>query len=83
MDNKHFKAEKGMTYQRVVDGYRMGDELFLNKFIDGTDDVIENYVQVEKTEEEIAEDNRRNEMLKSYVKNNRRVKSVLPEDGEL
>lgn len=48
--NNHYKAQEGMTYQRKVDGYIMGNELYLGKFIDGTDDVIENYEEVEDTE---------------------------------
>lgn len=45
----HYIAQEGMTYQRKVDGYIMGNELYLGKFIDGTDDVIENYEEVEDT----------------------------------
>lgn len=51
----HYIAQEGMTYQRKTDGYIMGNELYLGKFIDGSDDVIENYEEVEdpeyKTEE--------------------------------
>lgn len=46
METKHYKAQEGMTYQRKIDGYIMGNELYLGKFIDGTDDVIENYTEV-------------------------------------
>ena len=46
METNHYKAQEGMTYQRKVDGYIMGNELYLGKFIDGTDDVIENYEEV-------------------------------------
>lgn len=46
MATNHYKAQEGMTYQRNVDGYIMGNELYLGKFIDGTDDVIENYTEV-------------------------------------
>ena len=47
MENtNHYKAQEGYTYKRVVDGYIMGNELYLYKFIDGTDDVIENYEEV-------------------------------------
>lgn len=45
--NNHYKAQEGMTYKRKVDGYIMGNELYLGKFIDDTDDVIENYEEVE------------------------------------
>lgn len=46
MKTNHYKAQEGMTYQRKVDGYIMGNELYLGKFIDGTDDVIENYEEI-------------------------------------
>lgn len=46
METKHYKAQEGMTYRRKIDGYIMGNELYLGKFIDGTDDVIENYEEV-------------------------------------
>ena len=46
----YYKANDGMVYQRKIDGYIMGNELYLGKFIDGTDDVIENYEEVEGTE---------------------------------
>ena len=49
MEN-HYKAKEGMTYRRKVDGFIMGNELYLGKFIDGTDDVIENYEEVEEVE---------------------------------
>lgn len=40
-------AQEGITYRRKADGYIMGNELNLGKFIDGTDDVIENYEEAE------------------------------------
>lgn len=50
-------AAKGMVYRRRVDGHIMGNKLILGKFIDGTDDAIENY-------EEVADENpRRRPML--------------------
>ena len=42
----HYKAKEGYTYKRKIDGFIMGNELYLGKFIDGTDDVIENYKEV-------------------------------------
>lgn len=48
--NKYYKDQEGMTYRRKVDGFIMGNELYLGKFIDGTDDVIENYEEVEEME---------------------------------
>lgn len=56
ISNNCYKASEGKLYQRIVDGFRMGDTLYLGKFIDGTVDVIENYVEVDKTEEELAEE---------------------------
>lgn len=52
METNHYKAQAGMAYRRKVDGFIMGDELYLGKFIDGTDDVIENYEEVEFLYEE-------------------------------
>ena len=42
----HYKAKEGYIYKRKIDGFIMGNELYLGKFIDGTDDVIENYKEV-------------------------------------
>lgn len=42
----HYKAKEGYTYKRKIDDFIMGNELYLGKFIDGTDDVIENYEEV-------------------------------------
>lgn len=55
MENNYYKAKKGYTYRRKVDNYIMGNELYLGKFIDETDDVIENYEEVldETPKEEI------------------------------
>ena len=50
-----YKAKEGYTYKRKVDGFIMGNELYLGKFIDGTDDVIENY-------EEVVDDNPQEEI---------------------
>lgn len=46
MEKKIYKASEGMTYRRRVDGHIMGNRMILGKFIDGTDDVIENYEEV-------------------------------------
>ena len=45
-ETNHYKAKEGYTYKRKIDGYIMGNELYLGKFIDGTNDVIENYEEV-------------------------------------
>ena len=42
----YYKAKDGYTYERKIDNFIMGNELYLGKFIDGTDDVIENYKEV-------------------------------------
>ena len=42
MEYAHHKAKEGYTFKRKVDNFIMGNELYLGKFIDGTDDVIEN-----------------------------------------
>ena len=50
METNHYIAQEGMTYRRKVDGYIMGNELYLGLFIDGTEDVIENYEEVDDTD---------------------------------
>lgn len=50
MENNYYKAPKGKAYQRIIDGLFMGVELYLYKFIDGTDDVIENYTLIDYDE---------------------------------
>lgn len=52
METNHYIAQEGMTYRRKVDGFIMGNDMYLGKFIDGTDDVIENYEEVEDPEAE-------------------------------
>lgn len=47
--NRYYKAQKGFTYKRIVDDFIMGNELYLGTFIDGSEDTIENYVEVEDT----------------------------------
>ena len=53
MERLTYKASKGMTYKRKVDGHIMGNELYLGLFIDGTEDTIDNYDEV--VDESIAE----------------------------
>ena len=48
MANNYYKAKEGMVYKRIIDGLIMGDELYLYEFIDGTEDSINNYIEVEK-----------------------------------
>lgn len=55
MEINHYKAKEGYTYRRKVDNYIMGNELYLGEFIDGTEDIIDNYEEVldETPKEEI------------------------------
>ncbi|WP_291625589.1 hypothetical protein [Clostridium sp.] len=55
MENNYYKAQKGYIYRRKVDNYIMGNELYLGEFIDGTEDIIDNYEEVldETPKEEI------------------------------
>lgn len=46
-ETNYYKAKEGYTFKRKVDDFIMGNELYLGKFIDGTDDVIDNYEEVE------------------------------------
>ena len=46
-ETNHYKAKEGYTYKRKIDGYIMGNELYLGLFIDGTQDIIDNYEEVE------------------------------------
>ena len=45
-ETNHYKSKEGYTYKRKIDGYIMGNELYLGLFIDGTQDVIDNYEEV-------------------------------------
>ena len=45
-ETNHYKAKEGYTYKRKIDGFIMGNELYLGLFIDGTQDVIGNYEEV-------------------------------------
>lgn len=45
-ETNHYKAKEGYTYKRKIDGFIMGNELYLGLFIDGTQDVIDNYEEV-------------------------------------
>lgn len=50
MEKRYVKAAEGMTFKRKVDGFIMGAEMYLGKFIDGTIDTLDNYEEVEDTE---------------------------------
>jgi hypothetical protein len=41
-----YKAKENHTFVRKIDGFDMGNELYLGDFIDGTKDTIDNYEQV-------------------------------------
>ena len=45
-ETNHYKAKEGYTFQRKVDGFIMGNELYLGLYIDGTQDTIDNYEEV-------------------------------------
>lgn len=45
-ETNHYKAQEGYTYKRKVDGFVMGNELYLGLYIDGTQDTIDNYEEV-------------------------------------
>ena len=45
-ETNHCKAQEGYTFKRKIDNFIMGNELYLGLFIDGTQDVIENYEEV-------------------------------------
>ena len=47
-ETNHYIAKEGYTYKRKIDGFIMGNELYLGRFIDGTDDVIDNYEEYDK-----------------------------------
>lgn len=48
MEYKYVKAQEGKTFRRKVDGYIMGKEMYLGKFIDGSIDTIDNYEEVDE-----------------------------------
>lgn len=45
-ETNYYKAKEGYTFKRKVDNFIMGNELYLGLFIDGTEDVIDNYEEV-------------------------------------
>ena len=55
-ETNYYKAKEGYTYKRKIDGFIMGNELYLGLFIDGTQDVIENYEEViDETQSEVKD----------------------------
>ena len=45
-ETNHYIAKEGYTFQRKVDSFIMGNELYLGLYIDGTQDTIDNYEEV-------------------------------------
>ena len=45
-ETNHYKAKEGYTYKRKIDSFIMGNELYLGLFIDGNEDIIDNYEEV-------------------------------------
>ena len=42
-DNNHYIADEGKTFVRLIDNKIMGNDLYLGLFIDGSEDIIDNY----------------------------------------
>lgn len=42
-DNNHYIADKGNTFVRIIDSKIMGNDLYLGLFVDGSEDIIDNY----------------------------------------
>lgn len=51
MGTSHVTSQEGKTFRRKVDGFIMGNDMYLGKFIDGSDDVIDNYEEVDEPTE--------------------------------
>ena len=45
-ETNHYKTKEGYTYKRKIDGFIMGNELYLGLFVDGNEDIIDNYEEV-------------------------------------
>ena len=58
-ETNHYKAKEGYTYKRKIDGYIMGNELYLGLFIDGTQDIIDNYEEVEDPDYNTTDSNQK------------------------
>ena len=42
-NNNHYIADEGKTFVRIIDSKIMGNDLYLGLFIDGSEDIIDNY----------------------------------------
>ena len=47
MENNYYKAAEGKTFVRIEDGFIMGNDLYLGLYIDGSEDRIENYKEID------------------------------------
>lgn len=47
----HYKADEGYVFRRIVDGFVMGKDMYLGLYLDDTEDVIDNYEEVESEDE--------------------------------
>lgn len=47
MERKKYTASEGKTFRRKVDGFIMGNYLIMGEFVDGTEDTIDNYEEVD------------------------------------
>ena len=48
----HWVADDGKAFIRKADGAVMGKEVYLHEYVDGTEDVIDNYEEIEMIWEE-------------------------------
>ena len=42
-DNNHYIADEGKTFVRIIDSKIMGNDLYRGLFVDGSEDIIDNY----------------------------------------
>ena len=42
-NNNHYIADEGKTFVRIIDSKIMGNDLYLGLFVDGSEDIIDNY----------------------------------------
>lgn len=47
IETNHWIAEEGKVIARKSDGFVMGKDIYLHKYVDGTEDVIDNYEERE------------------------------------
>lgn len=44
----HYTADEGKTFRRKIDNFIMGNDMYLYRFIDGTEDIIDNYEEIDE-----------------------------------